>query len=268
MSDTAPAGERDLPTSAYARSFGSEAARYHQTRPSYPTAALELVLGGPTGPEQAAGPAGAPDRRRFLDLGAGTGKLTALLLDRGAEVVAVEPDPDMLAVLARQLPQVRALTGRAEAIPLPDGSVDAVVAGQAFHWFSRPDADREIARVLRPGGVVGLLWNIPDRDVEWVGELYRATRKPRLPGPGRFDPLDPELFGPAEEAVVPSEHQLAGAAGLRDLVHTWSWVITRPGEEQDAIDQRLRILIGRHAELQGPVVRLPQRTEVLWQRRL
>lgn len=264
MTDSAPAGERDLPISAFARSFGSEAVRYHQTRPSYPGAALDLVLGSLTG----AAPAGAPGRRQLLDLGAGTGKLTALLLDRGAEVLAVEPDPDMLAVLARQLPQVRALAGRAEDIPLPDGSVDAVLAGQAYHWFTRPDADREIARVLRPGGVVGLLWNIPDRGVEWVAELYQATRQPRLPGPGRFDPLDTELFGPAEQAVVPSEHQLAGPAGLRDLVHTWSWVITRSGAEQDAIDQRLRILIGRHAELQGPVVRLPQRTEVFWQRRL
>jgi len=257
MTDTAPAGERDLPTSAFARSFGSEAARYDRTRPSYPAAALEKVLDAVAGAR----------RQRFLDVGAGTGKLTALLLDRGAEVVAVEPDPDMLAVLARRLPPVRALTGRAEALPLPDGSVDAVVAGQAYHWFTRPDADREIARVLRPGGVVGLFWNVPDRGVEWVAELYRATRQPRLPGSGDFDPLDTELFGPVEQAVVPSEHQLAGADGLRDLVHTWSWVITRSGEEQAAIDRRLRILVGRYGELQGPVVRFPQRTEVFWQRR-
>jgi SAM-dependent methyltransferase len=162
---------------------------------------------------------------------------------------------------------VRALAGRAEAIPLPDGSVDAVVAGQAYHWFIRPDADREIARVLRPGGVVGLFWNIPERDVDWVAELYRTTRQPRLPGAGDFDPLDAELFGPIEQSVVPSEHQLAGPDGLRDLVHTWSWVITRSAEEQAAIDQRLKILIGRYAELQGPVIRLPQRTEVFWQRR-
>jgi SAM-dependent methyltransferase len=240
MTDTAPAGEHDLPTSRFARSFGSEAARYHQTRPSYPPAALDLVLNSLT--EVGETP------RRFLDVGAGTGKLTALLLDRGAEVVAVDPDPDMLAVLAQQLPGVRALAGRAEAIPLPDGSVDAVVAGQAYHWFSRPDADREIARVLRPGGVAGLFWNISDHGVEWVAELYRATRQPALPGAGEFEPLDTELFGPLEQSAVPSEHLLAGPDGLRDLVHTWSWVITRSAEEQDAIDRRLR-------------------TEVFWQRR-
>jgi len=250
----------ELPTSAFARSFGSEAARYDQARPSYPAAALDLVLAGRVaGAEQGA--------RRLLDIGAGTGKLTALLLDRGAEVVAVEPDPQMLAVLAGRLPQVRALPGRAEDIPLPDGSVDAIVAGQAFHWFARPEVDGEFARVLRPGGVVGLLWNIPDRGLEWVAELYRATGQPQLVGSGRFDPLDAELFGPPEQASVPSEHRLAGPGGLRDLVHTWSWVITRSGAEREAIDQRLRILISRYAELQGPVVRFPQRTEVVWQRR-
>lgn len=258
MTDTAPAG--DLPSSEFARSFGSEAARYDQTRPSYPAAALEKVLAVLGDPEAG--------QRRFLDLGAGTGKLTALLLDRGAEVVAVEPDPQMLAVLTRQLPRVRALAGRAEDIPAPDGSVDAVVVGQAYHWFSRPEADREIARVLRPGGVVGLFWNIPDVGVEWVAELYQATRKPRLPASGDFDPLDTTLFGPVEESVVPSGHRLAGPDGLRDLVHTWSWVITRPPAEQAAIDQRLRILVNRYSELQQPVVRLPQRTEVFWQRRL
>jgi SAM-dependent methyltransferase len=263
MTDTASAGEHDLPSSAFARSFGSEAPRYDRTRPSYPAAALEKVLNSLTAP----GRAGGSIPRRFLDVGAGTGKLTALLLDRDAEVVAVDPDPDMLAVLSRRLPRVRALAGRAEDIPLPDGSVDVVVAGQAYHWFTRPDADREIARVLRPGGVVGLLWNIPDRSVEWVAELYRATRKPRLPGLRDFDPLDTELFGPLEQAAVPSEHQLAGSDGLHDLVHTWSWVITQSRDEQDAIDQRLRILIGRHAELQGPVVRFLQRTEVFWQHR-
>ena len=99
-------------------------------------------------------------------------------------MVAVEPDPQMLAVLTARLPQVRALPGSAESIPLPDGSVDAILAGQAFHWFARPDADREFARVLRPGGVVGLLWNVPDRGVDWVDELYRATRKPEFTGCG------------------------------------------------------------------------------------
>jgi SAM-dependent methyltransferase len=247
--------DQQEPDSVFARSFGSQADRYDRVRPSYPAAALELVLGG-------AGRLG-----RILDVGAGTGKLTAALLDRGAEVLAVEPDPLMLAVLADRLPQVRALAGSAERIPLPDGSVDAIVAGQAFHWFQRPEADRELARVLRPGGVLGLLWNLPDRSVEWVPKLYQASRKHELPWSRQFDELDRELFTGPHQASVPTVHRLPGPGGLRDLVHTWSWVITRSQSEQDAIDDRIRILIGQYAELQAPVVAFPQHTEVHWQYR-
>jgi len=276
-------GTRRLPDPVLARSFGSEANRYHQLRPSYPAAAVELVLAGLGRPRDEASPAGlpqdgipqggapAPDRGgrvpRILDVGAGTGKLTDSLINRQAEVVAVEPDPQMLAVLAARLPQVRALAGSAERIPLADGSVDAIVAGQAFHWFTRPDADLEFARVLRPGGVVGLLWNLPDQSVEWVPKLYRATRRPELPGWEEFGQLDGRLFTGVERASVPSVHLLPGPDGLCDLARTWSWVIARSPAEHDAIDQRLRILISQHAELQAPVVALPQRTEVRWQRR-
>ncbi|HEV2886816.1 MAG TPA: class I SAM-dependent methyltransferase [Jatrophihabitans sp.] len=264
MTDAPPAGlpdRQEVSASVFARSFGTEAARYHQVRPSYPAAAIDLVLAGLKNAQ-------AADRApRILDIGAGTGKLTAELLGRGDEVVAVEPDPQMLAVLADRLPGVRALAGSAEHIPLPDHSVDAIVAGQAFHWFARPDADREFARVLRPGGVVGLLWNLPDRGVEWVLKLYAATRKPEPQQSEQFDELDGELFTGLEQASVPSEHLLPGPGGLRDLVHTWSWVITRSKADQDAIDQRLRILVSQYAQLQAPVVALPQRTQVLWQYR-
>ena len=247
-----PPGRDNLADSAFARSFGSQAARYDRVRPSYPAAALDLVLArAGTG--------------RILDVGAGTGKLTAALVGRAAEVVAVEPDPQMLAVLADRLPQVRALEGSAERIPLPDGSVDAITVGQAFHWFARPAADREFARVLRPGGVVGLIWNFPDRGVEWVPKLYRLTKQPQVPWAGNFDPLDPALFTPAEQTTVAFEHRLAGPDGLRDLVHTWSWVSTRSRADQDAVDRRLRILFSQYAELQAPVVVLPQQTTVVRQ---
>ncbi|HEY0168367.1 MAG TPA: class I SAM-dependent methyltransferase [Jatrophihabitans sp.] len=257
-------GQQDdqrLPDSVLARSFGSEAARYDQVRPSYPAAAIELLLAGlRAGPGEGRVP-------RVLDLGAGTGKLTAVLLDARAEVVAVEPDRQMLAVLAARLPQANALAGSAEGIPLRDGSVDAIMVGQAFHWFQRPEADRELARVLRPGGVVGLLWNVPDHSVEWVSKLYWASRKRELARAQQFDQLDGELFTEPEQASMPSEHLLPGPQGLRDLVHTWSWVITRSKAEQDAIDHRIRILTSQYAELQAPVVAFPQRTEVLWQYR-
>lgn len=254
-------GPQEVPDSVFARSFGPEAVRYDQVRPSYPAAAVALVLGG----LRNARADGRPPR--VLDLGAGTGKLTASLIGRGVEVVAVEPDRQMLAVLAVRVPQARALAGSAERIPLRDSSVDAIVVGQAFHWFQRPAADHELARVLRPGGVIGLLWNLPDRSVEWVPKLYRASRKSEQPRLEPFDQLDLALFTDFEQASVPSEHLLPGPDGLRDLVHTWSWVITRTKAEQDAIDNRIRILVSQYAELQAPVVAFPQRTEVLWQYR-
>src|SRR6202034_921579 len=112
---------------------------------------------------------------RVLDLGAGTGKLTAVLLGLGAQVTAVEPDAAMLGELRRGLPAVRALPGSAERIPLPDASVDAVLCGQALHWFDLSRALPEIARVLVPGGALGGLWNSDDDRVPWVAGLQEAA---------------------------------------------------------------------------------------------
>jgi SAM-dependent methyltransferase len=128
-------------------SFGAAAAAYAEHRPDYAQAAVRWAL------ELAPGP-------RVLDLGAGTGKLTATLVALGTEVIAVEPDPAMLAELRRELPAVPALPGNAEAIPLPDASVDAVLAGNALHWFDMDIAGSEIARVLVPGGILAGLWNL------------------------------------------------------------------------------------------------------------
>ena len=237
----------------YARSFGSQADRYQRIRPPYPPAAVDFVLDGR--------PAG-----RLLDVGAGTGKLTRTLLDRAEQVVAVEPDPQMRAVLAQALPQAEVLAGTAERLPLPDASVDAAFAGQAFHWFARPAADRELARVLRPGGVAGLIWNLPDHTHPWVPELYQATRQPEPPPWATdYEDLDTALFTPAEVHWTYWQYQLPGLAGLRELVHTWSWVITRPAAERRAIDDRLRILASRHAELQGETIGFPQRTKAVRQ---
>lgn len=160
-----------------AASFGAAARAYAEHRPDYPLAAIRWAL------EPAAGQAGNPVR--ILDLGAGTGKLTAqlagLALDSGRpDVVAVEPDPHMLAELRRGLqhrglPRVTAVAGRAESIPLPDESLDAVLAGQAAHWFDPDRAMPEIFRVLTPGGVFAGLWNADDDRVGWVAGLHQAS---------------------------------------------------------------------------------------------
>src|SRR5215208_7330502 len=108
-----------------------------------------------------------PDEATVVDLGAGTGKLTRTLVRRYAKVIAVEPLPGMRAILERELPQVEAYEGRADAVPLADASVDAVFAGQSAHWFATREAIAEIARVLRSGGVVVAAWNQPDPDRPW-----------------------------------------------------------------------------------------------------
>ena len=108
---------------------------------------------------------------KVLDLGAGTGKLTTRLVERGLDVVAVDPIAEMLEVLSASLPDTPALLGTAEEIPLPNESVDAVLVAQAWHWVDPERAVAEVARVLRPGGRLGLLWNTPDQRLGWVREL-------------------------------------------------------------------------------------------------
>ncbi|MGW9270905.1 methyltransferase domain-containing protein [Microbacterium sp. NPDC055599] len=144
-----------------ATSFGGQAGSYEVGRPEYPFEAVTWML------DRA--PAGA---RRIADVGAGTGKLTrALVAGEGAEVVAVDPDPAMLAALRDAVPGVPTFVGTAERLPLPDASVDAVVLGQAWHWVDPVAASAEIGRVVSPGGVLGLVWNLRDERVDWVRRL-------------------------------------------------------------------------------------------------
>ncbi len=148
-------------------SFGSAASAYAEHRPDYAEAAVRWAL-EPVWPRRPL---------RVIDLGAGTGKLTATLIRIGADVTAVEPDPKMLAVLRRDLASVRSLPGSAEEIPVPDGSADAVLAGQAMHWFDLDRALPEIARVLSPGGVMAGLWNVDDDRVGWVADLAKLSKR-------------------------------------------------------------------------------------------
>jgi len=163
--------------SARARSFGAAAADYHRARTGYTEDDVAWAL------DLSAGRTAA--RLRVLDLAAGTGRLTLALLAAGVgaggavgTVYVVEPDPGMRAEFARQVPPglVRLHDGTAEAIPLPDASVDAVVVGSAFHWFDPSRALPEIARVLRPGGTLTALWTQPDEEVDWVRAYRRAAR--------------------------------------------------------------------------------------------
>jgi SAM-dependent methyltransferase len=146
------------------RAFDRDAAAYERARPSYPPAAVEHLRAT----------FGLGPGTRVLDLGAGTGKLTRLLTPLGCDVVAVEPGPKMREELAATTPGVEILDGTGEAIPLPDASVDAITIAQAFHWLDPARAVPELARVLRPGGGLALVWNVRDSRVPWVAELQRV----------------------------------------------------------------------------------------------
>jgi SAM-dependent methyltransferase len=147
-------------------SFGGAATAYAEHRPDYAEAAVRWALE----------PVRAREPLRVLDLAAGTGKLTATLVLLGADVAAVEPDPAMLAELRRSFGSVTALTGSAEEIPLTDASVDAVLVGQAMHWFDLDRAIPEIARVLTGGGVLAALWNVDDDRTDWVATLAQISK--------------------------------------------------------------------------------------------
>jgi len=141
---------------ARASSFGGAASLYERYRPGPPVEAVEWVL-----PERVG---------TVVDLGAGTGALTRLLAGRADEVMAVEPDDRMRAVLAEAVPGARAVAGRGEAIPLPDGGVDAVLASSSWHWMDTGPTLQEVARVLVPGGVLSAMWSGPDPDAGLVAQ--------------------------------------------------------------------------------------------------
>jgi SAM-dependent methyltransferase len=141
----------------HALSFGNVAGSYDRVRPEPPRQALDWLV--PARCEVA------------VDLAAGTGLFTRALLGRAARVVAVEPDERMRGVLAQRSPGVDVRAGRGEAMPLPDASADAVFVSTAWHWLDPARAVPEIARVLKPGGRLGVIWTSRDRGEDWVAEL-------------------------------------------------------------------------------------------------
>jgi SAM-dependent methyltransferase len=246
----------------HAVSFGVAAAAYAAHRPDYARKAVRWVL------ERAPG-------QRVLDLGAGTGKLTVTLIAVGAEVVAVEPDPAMLGELRRGLPAVDALPGSAEAIPLADASVDAVIAGNAMHWFDMDVAGPEIARVLVPGGVLAGLWNVLDDQVAWVAELGRVG------GPAAVGPRDTlsgwraataraylpssdsaGLFGFAEQAEF-AHGQPRTADSLAATLATRAGMLVMPESAREAALTRIAAFLAAEPATAHGEFTLPMRTGAL-----
>jgi SAM-dependent methyltransferase len=216
------------------RSFELVADVYERARPGYPPEALAWI----------ADRLDLREGRTVLDLGAGTGKLTRALLRTGARVIAVEPGDEMRARLEQAAPGAEALRGAAEEIPLPDGSVDAITVGQAFHWFRHDEAIPELHRVLRRGGGVGLVWNSRDPDnplQQEIGELIAAFVPPGRPDAEEWPrPLrESELFGPLEEQRFSFVQELDPDT-LAERIASISFVAAAPPEARRELDRRLR----------------------------
>lgn len=222
-----------------ATSFGSQADVYDRARPEYPSEAVAWML-----------PASVRD---VADVGAGTGKLTSGLVAEGRVITAIDPDPQMLARLSERLPGIPTLVGTGEDLPLADASMDAVVFGQAWHWVDPTGAEAEVARVLRPGGTLGLIWNIRDDAEPWVRELTEtmhtsdaedliAAGGPVVGQP--FGPLEHERFGWTGKFTVDS---------LVELAASRSYIITATLERRTEILAAVRSLGERVGDAEGRI---------------
>ncbi len=239
------------------RGFEKEAQAYARGRPDYPQALSDWLLQ----------PVGLGPGRQAADVGAGTGKFTALLARAGAQITAVEPVDAMRAqIAALGLDGGSALPGTAQAMPLADTALDAVVCAQAFHWFAGREALDEFHRVLRPGGRLALVWNVRDESVDWVAALtaiitphegdaprfHKGDWRHAFPHPG-FGPLIETSFahahvGPPQQVIV-------------DRFMSVSFIAALPDVPRDAVRRDIETLVATHPALRGrETVRFPYTT--------
>lgn len=243
---------------AAARGFQAAAEVYERSRPDYPMEAIDRMV---QDLEIAPGTV-------VLDLGAGTGKLGRMLLPTGARLVGLEPVDAMRRVLAEAVPEVTVVGGVAEALPFADGTFDAVVAGQAFHWFQGEAALAEIHRVLRPSGRLGLIWNIRDHDLPWVARLteiidpYEAGAPRERTQRWRAAFAATDLFGTLQQRRF-GHHQRFDPDGLADRVASMSFIASLPNDELEDVLGRVRRLATENADDQGSVS-MPYFTDLYW----
>ncbi|WP_217180326.1 class I SAM-dependent methyltransferase [Streptomyces sp. AC495_CC817] len=234
-----------------ATSFGAEAGNYEAGRPDFPFDAVAWML-EPM-------PEGS---RRVADIGAGTGKLTRVLAKApDAELVAIDPDPAMLAALRTAVPGVPTFEGSAEKLPLPDAALDAAVFGQAWHWVDPVVASAEVGRVVRSGGVLGLIWNTRDGRVDWVRRLtdiMRGSNAETMFATGGPSVAAP--FGPLEERTWEWTRPIT-----RDLLHRMarsrSYIITASDAEKARIRREMDELFNQLGLHEGSTIELPYVTK-------
>lgn len=236
------------------------AADYERVRPSYPTRSLAVL----------ADALDLKPGKLVAEVGAGTGKFTRLLALTGARVIALEPVAAMRATLAELLPQVQVVDGLAEATGLADGSVDAVVAAQAWHWFDPAAALAEAERITHRRGRLGLVWNTLDETVPWVAEyskIYRQWRTDAVPGhrDGTWRRFFDEVPGwtplYAEHVANPYVTDREGVLGQ---ALTSSVISTLDSESRAQVRRELEAVLDRHAQSRGDRIEIPYVTDIYW----
>jgi SAM-dependent methyltransferase len=241
--------------------FGQEAEAYERVRPSYPADAVAWLAAN----------LGLEPGRTVLDLAAGTGKLTRLLVPFGATVVAAEPVEGMRRGFRAAVPSTPMVAAAAEALPIQHGALDAITVAQAFHWFDADRAFDEFARALRPGGRAGLIWNARDRSSDWVNEVWSIMDRVEKRAPWRdhehwrdsalgtrpgFGPLHAETFR-HEQSITPD--------GVVERIASVSHVAVLPPAERAHVLDEVRGVVTDHPDARGrSELRIPYRVDAYW----
>jgi SAM-dependent methyltransferase len=243
-----------------AEGFSAKADNYVRGRPDYPEAIVgwlrdRLHLGAD---------------KTVVDLGAGTGKFTAYLVKTGARVIAVEPVKEMRAKIEQTLTTVATLDGMATAIPLPDESVDAVTCAQAFHWFATRETLAEIHRVLKPGGKLGLIWNVRDEGVDWVAKMTEIITPyegdtPRFAKGTWREAFPFDRLTALQEDRFPHHHTGSPEDVIIDRIRSTSFIAALPADEEARVVGKLRALIAATPALAGKdTISMPYSTAAYW----
>ncbi|MFU2326164.1 methyltransferase domain-containing protein [Pseudomonas sp. NFX98] len=245
---------------------------HHTAAAGYKVGADTYVRGRPDYPPQITDwltdTLGLNADKTVIDLGAGTGKFTGRLVATGAQVIAVEPVAQMLEKLSDAYPVVLAVKGTAADLPLPDASVDVVVCAQAFHWFASKEALDEIARVLKPGGRLGLVWNLRDTRVGWVPKLDAIVNALEGDTPRYYIGAWRRVFPHPAFGSLQAQHFSHGHTGspedvIFNRVRSTSFISALPEAERAKVDEQIRAMIAGEPALRGrDVVTVPYETAV------
>jgi SAM-dependent methyltransferase len=244
--------------------FSTQAGTYTQGRPDYPQA-LSLWLSDTLGIDAQA---------CVVDLGAGTGKFTRLLAPLTEHLIAVEPVQAMREEFGKSFPDASIICGTAESLPLAAASADAVVCAQAFHWFANEAALAQIHRVLKPGGRLGLIWNVRDESVDWVAEITRIITPfegdtPRFHTGNWRLPFNGDYFTQPEPSCFNYSHSGSAETVIMNRFLSVSFIAALPPAEKSSVTRQLRELIATHPALRDrETIEFPYQTQAYFCRRL